>query len=122
MNSIEKLTTTVLVNPDVLASCEREQIHVPSSIQPHGILLAARMEDLRITHVSGNFAESTGLTTEEILGAALASVLGPDACKAILAALDSESYAPANALVIDLPFAKQPRRNVLAHRIDDVLW
>jgi diguanylate cyclase (GGDEF)-like protein len=120
MNSIDKLTL-VPTNQDVFASCEREQIHLPSSIQPHGILLAARMHDLTITHVSGNFAESTGLTTHSILGSSLASVLGQDTCTAILAALDSENYAPANALIAELPFPKQPRRNVLAHRIDDVL-
>ncbi|MEO6072322.1 MAG: EAL domain-containing protein [Burkholderiales bacterium] len=108
-------------NQDVLASCGLERIHVPSSIQPHGVLLAARMQDLRITHVSANFEESTGLSAQGILGTSLASVLGQVACTAVLAALDSENYAPANALVVDIPFPKQPRRNVLAHRIDDVL-
>ena len=120
MNAIDQLTM-VPSTQDALASCEREPIHTPGSIQPHGILLAASMHDLRITHVSANFEASTHLSTRGVLGSSLASVLGQDACAAILAALDSESYAPANAIVVDLPFLRQGRRNVLAHRIDDVL-
>ncbi|MBC7454863.1 MAG: EAL domain-containing protein [Massilia sp.] len=111
----------IATEQDALASCEREPIHTPGSIQPHGILLAARMHDLRISHVSANFEASTHLPTKGVLGCLLADVLGQNACAAILAALDSESYAPANALVLDLPFLQQRRRNVLAHRIDDVL-
>ncbi|NML63392.1 EAL domain-containing protein [Massilia sp. RP-1-19] len=120
MNAVDQPTLAV-AGQDAFASCEREPIHTPGSIQPHGILLAACMQDLCITHLSGNFEESTGLSARGILGTSLSSVLGQDACTAILAALDSESYAPANALVVNIPFPKQPRRNVLAHRIDDVL-
>jgi light-regulated signal transduction histidine kinase (bacteriophytochrome) len=107
----------VPANQDALAACAREPIHTPGSIQPHGILLAACMHDLCITHISGNFEESTGLSAHGILGTSLSSVLGQTACAAVLAALDSESYAPANALVANIPFPKQPRRNVLAHRM-----
>ncbi|MDP9109100.1 MAG: hypothetical protein M3N23_08520, partial [Pseudomonadota bacterium] len=55
------LTLETPATEDVFASCQREQIHIPGSIQPHGILLAARMHDLHITHVSANFAQSTGI-------------------------------------------------------------
>lgn len=120
MSSLDKLTM-VPTNEDPYASCEREQIQIPSSIQPHGILLAARMHDLHVTHVSENFSESTGLLHHRILGSSLASVLGQDVCTTIIASLNKESYSLANALIVNLPFDKQPRRNLLAHRIDDLL-
>src|SRR5215210_9373883 len=37
-----------------LAECEREPIHIPGVIQPHGVLLNLRESDLAITQVSTN--------------------------------------------------------------------
>ena len=37
-----------------LASCDQEPIHIPDAIQPHGAVLAARLDDLLVTHVSAN--------------------------------------------------------------------
>ncbi len=39
-----------------LSNCEREQIHLPGSIQPHGCLLVVRAADLLILQASGNAA------------------------------------------------------------------
>ena len=36
------------------AECDREPIHVPGSIQPHGVLLAARPDDLTVVQVGGD--------------------------------------------------------------------
>ena len=38
--------------PDPTAGCEREPIHVPGSIQPHGHLLAFEGDELRLAHAS----------------------------------------------------------------------
>lgn len=40
-----------------LSNCEREQIHTPGSIQPHGALLVARIRDLAIEQHSENLSE-----------------------------------------------------------------
>ena len=37
-----------------VTNCDREQIHIPGSIQPHGCLLALEPGDLRILHVGGD--------------------------------------------------------------------
>lgn len=37
-----------------ITNCDREQIHIPNSIQPHGVLLVMREADLRIVAISNN--------------------------------------------------------------------
>jgi two-component system, chemotaxis family, sensor kinase Cph1 len=37
-----------------LNSCDREPIHIPGSIQPHGLMLVAGCHDLRVHHVAGD--------------------------------------------------------------------
>jgi diguanylate cyclase (GGDEF)-like protein len=84
--------------PVTLSNCEREPIHVPGTIQPDGVLLAACASDGRITHASANLASLLGLEADLALGRTLREVLGPAADEAIRAAVASERYAPANAL------------------------
>jgi light-regulated signal transduction histidine kinase (bacteriophytochrome) len=43
-----------------LSDCEREQIHLPESIQPHGALLVVSGPTLRITKISANLGSVTG--------------------------------------------------------------
>jgi light-regulated signal transduction histidine kinase (bacteriophytochrome) len=40
-----------------LTHCDREAVHTPGSIQPHGLLLSPREPDLTALQVSGNVAE-----------------------------------------------------------------
>jgi light-regulated signal transduction histidine kinase (bacteriophytochrome) len=54
-----------------LTECDREPIHLPESIQPHGILLALSTRDLRITAVSANLGMYCGTAPEALLGARL---------------------------------------------------
>lgn len=50
-----------------LADCEREQIHLPGSIQPHGALLALNESQLEISHASVNSAEFLGFDSSDSL-------------------------------------------------------
>lgn len=43
-----------------LQACEREQIHIPGAIQPHGGLFVLRPSDLRVRQVSANLADYLG--------------------------------------------------------------
>jgi PAS domain S-box-containing protein len=49
-----------------LSNCEREQIHLPGSIQPHGALLVLEGEALRVTHASTNLRHVTGIQSDPI--------------------------------------------------------
>ncbi len=54
-------------SPDLI-NCDREPIHIPGAIQPHGVLLALNPSDLRVVQVGGD--------TERCLGAPIAALLG----------------------------------------------
>jgi two-component system, chemotaxis family, sensor kinase Cph1 len=58
-----------------LTTCEREPIHIPGSIQPHGILFVLHPESLEIRQLSANAAEVIGGEYERALGLPLSRVL-----------------------------------------------
>jgi light-regulated signal transduction histidine kinase (bacteriophytochrome) len=60
-----------------LTACDREPIHIPGSIQPHGILLALRLSDRTLAYASANIADIFGLDPSATLGRPFAEVL-PD--------------------------------------------
>jgi len=60
---------------DDIASCDREPIRTPGSIQPHGFLLALDGQ-LNVAQASDNLAPFTGVRPEEALGRPLAAIIG----------------------------------------------
>jgi light-regulated signal transduction histidine kinase (bacteriophytochrome) len=66
-----------------LSNCEREQIHLPGSIQPHGALFLVREPGLAVERASANAAAFLGIDGSPIgrtlaeLGGDLASVIRP---------------------------------------------
>jgi light-regulated signal transduction histidine kinase (bacteriophytochrome) len=60
---------------DDLSSCAEEPIHIPGSIQPHGVLFALDIETLAIQQVSANALELLGIDPEQSLGKTLNDVL-----------------------------------------------
>ncbi|MBO9706760.1 MAG: GAF domain-containing protein [Caulobacter sp.] len=57
-----------------LNACDREPIHIPGAIQPHGVLLVLDRDTLEIRHAAGDVAGMTG--AEAWLGRSVAEVLG----------------------------------------------
>lgn len=55
--------------------CDREPIHIPGRIQPHGLLLALDEPGLRIIQVSANIAHILGRAPEDVLGRPLDALL-----------------------------------------------
>ena len=60
-----------------LTNCDREPIHAPGSIQPHGALLTLDPRDLHIVHAGGNTAKLLGASAPELLGSAAANFFLP---------------------------------------------
>ena len=52
-----------------LTSCDREAIHLPGSIQPHGLLLVIETPSLRIVQAAGDTRAVVGAELDELLGA-----------------------------------------------------
>lgn len=61
-----------------LTNCDREPIHQPGAIQPHGVFFAAQANTLKVTHVSANVAELCGLRPEDVLGSVITDLFPED--------------------------------------------
>jgi two-component system, chemotaxis family, sensor kinase Cph1 len=59
-----------------LTTCDREPIHVPGAIQPHGVLLALD-EELLAVMVSANLGDLLDVPAEVAIGRSLEDLLGP---------------------------------------------
>ncbi len=81
-----------------LSNCEREQIHLAASIQPHGALLLLREPDLTVLQASANAAAFLGLSAPA-QGQRLGAV-APDIARAIAPLLaDALDVVPAAARI-----------------------
>ncbi len=58
-----------------LASCDKEPIHIPEAVQPHGYLLLADGKSGSIARVSENIPEKFGINLDTILGKNIRDVL-----------------------------------------------
>ncbi|MFC4785526.1 GAF domain-containing protein, partial [Nocardioides sp. MAHUQ-72] len=65
--------------PDVdLSSCDREPIHIPGAIQPHGVLLGLSQPDFVVRVVSANCRSLVGREPDEVLGRRIDHVIRGD--------------------------------------------
>ncbi|UQZ37009.1 phytochrome Cph1 [Paenibacillus sp. PK3_47] len=81
-NNKELLNRTLLTDggemlnePLDLTNCEKEPIHIPGSIQPHGVLLAVSTDNFTIIQSSMNTGELLGIAHEDILGKSLKELI-----------------------------------------------
>ena len=59
-----------------LTACDTEPIHIPGSIQPHGVLLVIKEPELTVVQVSANTSEHFGVGPEALLGQRIDLLLG----------------------------------------------
>ena len=64
--------------PVDLEACAREPIHIPGSIQPHGVLLAIDAQRGLVIQASTNAGDLLGLPLDRILGASWTSLVATD--------------------------------------------
>jgi chemotaxis family two-component system sensor kinase Cph1 len=82
-----------------LTTCDREPIHIPGAIQPHGVLLALD-SDLRVAMVSANSERLLGVASDDAIGAELDDVIGDGPAKHVATRL--EAHLPSTPLVLTL--------------------
>ena len=75
--------------PEQIASCDREPIHIPGAIQPHGVLLVLDRDSLEIRHAAGDVAGLLGV--DRWVGATAGAVLGDAIARRIAAVTASGS-------------------------------
>ena len=94
------ITDINLQNVD-LNNCDREPIHIPNLIQPHGVLLAVSAENYQILQVSLNTTVMLGIEPQKLLGKPLTDLLGEKQVAAVKRCL-AEEFDHINPLPIQL--------------------
>ena len=70
------MTDSLPQSSNSVAECDREPIHIPGSIQPHGVFLAVRPDDLTIVQVGGDTRALLGIDPGVVRGESLRTLLG----------------------------------------------
>lgn len=111
-----------LEKPVDATNCEKEPIHLPGSIQPHGVLLAVKEPELNIVQVSANTQPLLGLEPAALLDLNLNSLFLPGFMEqlAILLSEKSLNASPTYVTTTHLPGQTAPFE-VVVHRFDGLL-
>jgi diguanylate cyclase (GGDEF)-like protein len=99
-----------------LSACEREAIHVPSSIQPHGLLLVVDQATDLILQAAGD-AASLHNSNASIVGQSVQAVLGASLADLLLREQTSLGREPAYIGTLG-PFADRQKLTVTAHLME----
>ncbi len=94
-------TTDINLKDVELTNCDREPIHIPNLIQPHGVLLAVSAGEYKILQVSLNTAKMLGIEPQELLDKPLSEFLGEQQVITIKSCL-SKDFDHVNPLPIKL--------------------
>jgi chemotaxis family two-component system sensor kinase Cph1 len=70
----ETLSADALVSDADLNDCDREPIHIPGAIQPHGFMLVTGAEDTVVAHGAGDIEDITGV--QDWIGQPVSVLLG----------------------------------------------
>ena len=73
-----------------ITNCDREPIHIPGSVQPHGALLAVDPKDLLIIQAGGDTPRILGAKPIELLTTNLSDRFAPDRVSQLRTLLDTE--------------------------------
>ncbi|NJR65739.1 MAG: GAF domain-containing protein [Leptolyngbyaceae cyanobacterium CRU_2_3] len=104
-----------------LTHCDRELIHIPGLIQPHGALLVLKNPHLEIIQVSQNTLEVIGYPPQELLGRSLSNLFDRKQIETIQQCL-SEDFESVNPLSLSI---KQTQKSLyfdgIVHCRDSVI-
>jgi chemotaxis family two-component system sensor kinase Cph1 len=106
-----------------LTNCDREPIHIPGAIQPHGLLLTMTEPDLVVRQCSANITLLLGRTVEEVRGAPLTAVVGEAAAGAValLAGRPADEDLPITPVVVQGADGCSAEHQLKIHRSDGLL-
>jgi chemotaxis family two-component system sensor kinase Cph1 len=93
------LPNDVIVNLD---TCAKEPIHIPGTIQPHGVLFVLSEPDLIILQISENCGSFLGFPADKLLGKGLNAFLNTDQVERVRFALASTDPNQNNPVKLQL--------------------
>ncbi len=85
-----------------LTNCDREPIHIPGSIQPHGAMLVCDGDDFVVTYASANAAAFLQTANEVLTGRPLRESIGDSAAHTVRNAAAKSFSANAPGLMFNL--------------------
>lgn len=107
-----------------LTTCDREPIHIPGSIQPHGVLLVLAEQPPVVVQASANAGELLGRGGQAVAGATLTELLGARQAATLEAALGQASLeaSPLYLRTVSVATAAGSRSfHAIAHRFAGAL-
>ena len=109
-----------LPNEISLHACDREKVHVPGTIQPHGLLFVLDSESMAILQCSANVREIMGVELADVIGQSIIKLLMPKASEELVHLLNDAGTAFSNPLQISTSASgKKVVYDAIAHRLDD---
>src|SRR5689334_18696697 len=100
-NRLHSASAAALQNVD-LTNCDREPIHIPGSIQPHGLLIVFAEPDRTVVTVSENIASLAGMPAGAVVGAPVDALFAAPGPEVLRDALNEPDAAAANPLHLEL--------------------
>ncbi|PZR08074.1 MAG: hypothetical protein DI536_25915 [Archangium gephyra] len=111
------MTTTLEVD---LSNCDREPIHIPGTVQPHGVLVALDPTTLRIEQISKTVETLAGKKVDSLLGQPLSALVSPTTMERVQRRVLEGVSSSARHLGTDTLGTSGPF-DVLLHQFEDVL-
>ncbi len=85
-----------------LDTCDREPIHIPGSVQPHGFLIACSVPNLRILQASESLQVHADMTADAALGRGVEEIFDADSAEQLAVACRSAELRTVNPLPVRL--------------------
>ncbi len=104
-----------------LTNCDREPIHIPGAIQPHGVLLVLEEPELVIVQASENARMHLVLGNKPVLGSRLRDVIGEDATNTLATLLPARTLDRRPHYLPQVRISGSDHWSAAIHRRDDVL-
>ncbi|WP_225880448.1 sensor histidine kinase [Anabaenopsis elenkinii] len=88
--------------PVDVSNCNKEPIHIPGSIQSHGVMFALQEADFTILQVSDNVFNFFGLHPEEVINKNLSQLLGLEQIRLLRESLDEDDLLIVNPIELSI--------------------
>ena len=82
--------------PQPLSDCASEQLHLSGRIQAHGALVAANLQDRRITYVSANTRDLIGAEPDQLFDSPVMSIFALDEQQRLEQAIEESGHQPSS--------------------------
>ncbi len=83
-------------------ACDRERVHIPGTIQPHGYLFVLDGENLEIVQCSNNISEILGIEPENSIGTSFIEKIDQSARSELISLLEDAGSSFSNPLQVPL--------------------